>query len=114
MFVPTIVALLSVLIFSTIWKFVTREHDFDDAETKYTIEQEVLINSLVDEINTALSLGKSKLVHTFNPGEAAIDNTIASMVCYKVSRVTPCMITFDILDNGDLEINVQKITGEQS
>lgn len=90
------------------WRFLTKKPDFEQLEHNGAVEQ--LIQTLLDEINTALSLNETEVIHKFNPAEPPIDGEVAAEVTFKVAMVVPCIILFRYQDNGDVNISLQRMT----
>lgn len=100
-----------VLMLLAVWKMVTRKSSYlsYDEEVEFTPSEDALINTLVNEINTALSLGQKQVVHTLTSTEPEIDGTIAAMITFRVSMATPCAITFNFDKTSVVEINLEKM-----
>ena len=68
-----------------------------------------LVDALVDEVNTALSLNHTEVTHKFSPAEPKFDSDVAGEVTFKVCEKTPCVIAFSLDDNGDLKMLLYRI-----
>lgn len=89
------------------WRFVTKQPDFLKLEINGTVNE--LIQTLVDEINTALSLQQTEVIHKFNPGEPPIDGEVAANVIFRVAQSVPCAIMLYYESNGDVRIVIQRM-----
>ena len=92
----------------TMWRFISKKPDFLQMETSKSVDD--LTQTLLDEINTAISLNQTEVVHKFNPAEPPIDGEVAANVTFKVALVVPCVIMFYYEPNGDVRIVLQRIT----
>lgn len=68
-----------------------------------------LVNALVDEVNTALSLNHTEVTHRFNPAESKFDSDVAGEVTFKVCEKTPCVIAFTLDSSGNLKMLLYRI-----
>jgi cytochrome c oxidase assembly protein Cox11 len=102
--------LFLVLGFSTLtlYKFLTKGPDFGALEISGSVNE--LIQTLVNEINTALSLNQTEVIHKFNPVEPPIDGEVAANVTFKVAQAVPCVILFYYEPNHDVRIVLQRMT----
>lgn len=107
--VVLIILLLFILAFAyAIVKTVTRKPDYD--VLNYSGSSGELVQTLINEINTALSLNQTSVIHKFNPVEPPIDGSVAAMVTFRVAMATPCIILFNYQDNGDVRIDLERMT----
>jgi len=93
-----------LIIFAAI-KLITRKRDFSQANSINSADE--LIEKLLDEIDKAVAQNKTKLVHKLNLSEHIFDGEIASNIAYRLALTTPRAITFNVEDNGDLEILIE-------
>lgn len=91
----------------TAYKFITKGPDFVQLEISGTAGD--LIRTLVDEINTALSLNQTEVIHKFNSIEPPIDGEVAATVTFMVAQTIPCVILFNYESNHDVRISLQKM-----
>lgn len=90
------------------YKFLTKRPDFEQLEINTPVAD--LIQTLVNEINTAISLNKAEVIHKFNPNEPPIDGEVAANVTFRVAQVVPCIIMFYYEANHDVKIVLQRMT----
>jgi len=90
------------------YRFVTKKPDFEQLEANGSVVE--LIQTLVDEISTAISLNKTEVIHKFNPNEPPIDGEVAANVTFRVAQVVPCIIMFYHESNHDVRIVLQRMT----
>jgi len=93
---------------ATMWRFISKKPDFLQMEANKSTDD--LVQTLLDEINTALSLNQTEVIHKFNPAEPPIDGEVAASVTFKVALVVPCVIMFYYEPNGDVRIILQRVT----
>lgn len=91
----------------TAWRFLSKGPDFEHHEVKSSTEQ--LIQVLINEINTALSLNQDEVTHKFNPAEPPIDGEVAADVTFKIAQVVPCVVLFYYQLNLDVRIVLRKL-----
>lgn len=99
--------IIAMPIFIEIWRLITKKPDFPFEVNSSANE---LIQKVIDEINTALSLEQNELIHKFNPNEPPIDGDVAANITFRVAQVIPCMIIFTYEANGDVKITLERIT----
>jgi hypothetical protein len=89
------------------WNLLSYKPYLDMNEYDKRVDE--VVKTIVDEINTALSLGQYEVVHKFNPAELTIDGEIAATITYEVAKCNPYVINFIHELNGDVKIT---LTGE--
>jgi len=94
----------------TAWRFLSKKPDFGLLEISGSVED--LIQTLLDEINTALSLNETEIIHKFNPDEPPIDGEVAASIAFKVSETAPCIIMLHHEANGDVRIVLHRMMQE--
>lgn len=105
-FFAMVFLVLLFLAFKT-YRFVTKKPDFEQLEANTPVAD--LIQTLVDEISSALSLNKTEVIHKFNPNEPPIDGEVAANVTFRISQVVPCVIMFYYEANHDVRIVLQRM-----
>lgn len=105
-FVLVLLALTAAI--GVAYKFLTKKPDFEQLEINTPVAD--LIQTLVNEISTALSLNQAEVVHKFNPNEPPIDGEVAANVTFRVAQVTPCVIMFYYESNHDVRIVLQRMS----
>ncbi len=107
MIVLFVLLFLFLLLAYFVMKVVTRKPDYD--VLNFSGSSGELVQTLIDEINTALSLNETIVVHKFNPVEPPIDGSVAAMVTFRVAMAIPCVILFNYQDNGDVKIELERM-----
>lgn len=90
------------------YRFITKGPDFIQLEISGSAGE--LIQLLVSEIKTALSLNQTEVIHKFNSAEPPIDGEVAASVVFMVSQTLPCAVVFNYQPNHDVRIVLQPLT----